>query len=107
MKDHVYGEESESFTNTNGDSVTIELNESKAHTLHLLNKVLDGDQEAANLLAECVHSQISINDVPVQALPTECGQLVTEELALWIDPIGMFILEDSYFSVPMLLICTF
>ncbi|XP_065220277.1 inositol polyphosphate 1-phosphatase [Planococcus citri] len=87
LKGHVYGEESESFTNTNGDHVAVNLNEDDSNTFAILRKVLDGDEEAANVLTKCVHSQVDIQDVPVQMFPSECGELPIEEIAIWIDPI--------------------
>lgn len=68
--------------------MTIHLNENESNTRLILSKVLDGDEEAANTLTECIHSQVDIQDVPVQMFPPECGELSAEEMAVWIDPIG-------------------
>lgn len=88
LKGYIYGEENNTFTNALGESVTVILNETKSNTLELLTKILDGDEAAAEYLTECVHSTISINDVPVQSIPNSIPVMALNELALWIDPIG-------------------
>ncbi len=57
-------------------------------TAVLLRQVLDGDDEAADLLAEVLHSVVSLEDIPVSAVPSDEPLVNLDELALWIDPIG-------------------
>lgn len=97
LKGFIYGEENNTFTNALGESVTVILNETKSNTLELLTKILDGDEAAAEYLTECVHSMISIDDVPVQSLPNSTPVMALTELALWIDPIGIVRLILIYF----------
>lgn len=67
------------------------LNEMKSDSLLLLTKILDGDGEAAECLADCIHSTMIIDDVPVHSLPTNIPAVALEELSMWIDPIGIVI----------------
>ena len=52
-------------------------------------KVLDGNMEAAKLLAEVVHSQVEVQKWP--ELETVTGEL-NDDIGVWIDPIGQYVL---------------
>lgn len=66
------------------------LTESKSNTVLLLEKILNGDETAARLMAETIYDAVSIDDVPVQILPDDGPYLDYKELSLWIDPIGKY-----------------
>ncbi|CAL1536353.1 unnamed protein product [Lymnaea stagnalis] len=81
----VYGEESNRFTNAVGDSVVVRVCGTCEETQELLKKVLNGNNEAALLLAEAVHrntDDISFdeNSFDIDVDTCDCG--------IWIDPIG-------------------
>lgn len=87
LAEHVKGEENNTFSNTLGESVTVEVCENFNDTAKLLEKVLNNDSEAASLLATEVHRDIELDDVPGgNLLPDDLG-LVVNDLGIWIDPI--------------------
>lgn len=51
LSDSIHGEESNTFTNTLGETVTVRVMETQEETEQLLMKVLDNNQVAAKLLA--------------------------------------------------------
>lgn len=70
--------------------MVVSVKSSSQNTSSLLLKVLDGNQKAADLLAEAVHdNQIELNDQYLNALLEEnlSLELNTEEIGIWIDPI--------------------
>lgn len=84
MSGSIYGEESNQFTNTLGETTTVCLCATPDLTKQLLMDILDGNEEAATLLSEVVHREAA-------ALPT-VGQLGQSEInasdvGIWIDPI--------------------
>ncbi|XP_066959706.1 inositol polyphosphate 1-phosphatase [Macrobrachium rosenbergii] len=85
LEDYVQGEESAEFTNTLGEKITVKICETEKETANLLAKVLDGNAEAAELLAAVVHSDITLQ------LETELAPKIPElpinNLGIWIDPI--------------------
>ncbi|XKL67059.1 hypothetical protein PGB90_010479 [Kerria lacca] len=87
LKNFIYGEESNKFTNVLGESVIITLNDCKVNTGNLLYKVLNGDERAVNALTEAVHSSILLNEVPVNILPADSIDIPAHDIAIWIDPI--------------------
>ena len=54
LQDNILGEESNKFTNSLGNSLTVEIKETTEGTKELLVKVLDNNETAANLLADQV-----------------------------------------------------
>ncbi|XP_022080167.1 inositol polyphosphate 1-phosphatase-like [Acanthaster planci] len=86
LGDYVFGEETNKFTNTLGESITVAVQSTEDQTCQLLTKVLDGNGDAATLLAKAVHC----DDV---ALPTDPGldslnaEVDVDSLGIWIDPI--------------------
>ncbi|RUS78447.1 hypothetical protein EGW08_013793 [Elysia chlorotica] len=83
LADSIYGEESNTFTNTKGDTITIEICHKQEETKALLKSILDGNDEAASLLSEAIHSspeiQVASERLDVDIDTTDCG--------VWIDPI--------------------
>lgn len=82
---HVHGEESAEFTNTLGENITVRVCETKEQTADLLAKVLDGNAEAASLLAAVVHSEVTakIDEELIRKVPV----LPLDNIGIWIDPI--------------------
>jgi len=44
LKAHIFGEESNTFTNANGEKIVVEVKENQGATAELLEKVLDGNK---------------------------------------------------------------
>ena len=60
---------------------------------HLLT-VLDGNESAARLLADLIHTDVTLDADEIQALEDKLDfELPLDELAIWIDPIGKLILR--------------
>ena len=94
LKDHIFGEESNKFTNTLGESVHVRVCDTQEDTSKLLSKVLDGRQGAADILAKLVHSDISPDDVKIEEglskVPDD-EDISVDDFGIWIDPIGIAI----------------
>lgn len=86
MKENIKGEESNVFCNALGERISVEKLESSTQTAELLSKVLNDDPEAAHLLAEEVHRDLTIDDVATQRPDVEIS-LNYAKLGVWIDPI--------------------
>ena len=56
LQDNILGEESNKFTNKLGNSLTVEIKETREGTKELLVKVLDNNETAAKLLADQVNN---------------------------------------------------
>nr|CAD7585916.1 unnamed protein product [Timema genevievae] len=85
---HIYGEETNSFTNTLGDTITVEVQKDQDSTAALLSKVLDGDTIAANLLASEVHRDMVLAEVDTGSVPLPLNlELPLKSMAMWVDPI--------------------
>ncbi|XP_072160857.1 inositol polyphosphate 1-phosphatase, partial [Bemisia tabaci] len=87
LKDFIYGEENNKFSNAAGDSIVVSVAEKETDTASLLSKVLAGDAEAANLLAAEIHSTIHSSDVSVDHWPNYELEVPLSRLGIWIDPI--------------------
>lgn len=83
---HIYGEESNKFTNTLGESIQVEVCSSPDETAKLLRQVLTGNQAAADILAKLVHYDAQPAYDQVDDIPEDC-QLELEDIGIWIDPI--------------------
>ena len=98
----VKGEENNVFSNTLGETITVEVCSSSEKTAELLRKVLDDDQVTADLLSREVHREIVLTDVAVHSrdIPTDFD-IDISDLGIWIDPIGMFDLfpYSFYFKI--------
>ncbi|XP_014662184.1 PREDICTED: inositol polyphosphate 1-phosphatase-like [Priapulus caudatus] len=83
IAERIFGEESNKFTNTKGETIRVDVKNTEEETCELLAKVLDGNMEAACLLAVAVHKEVrmkvDLNNVTIQ--------LPLKDLGVWIDPI--------------------
>ncbi|XP_033762742.1 inositol polyphosphate 1-phosphatase-like [Pecten maximus] len=86
IKGSIYGEESNTFTNAVGESITVEIQATKQHTTDLLNKVLDGNKRAADLLAREAHESVAV-DVGSGLEKLVGLEVNVEDIGVWIDPI--------------------
>ncbi|CAG7723327.1 unnamed protein product [Allacma fusca] len=57
---YIFGEECNTFTNALGESITVSVQDNVQRTADLLGTVLNGNVQAAKILAEEVHKEISI-----------------------------------------------
>lgn len=85
LKDHICGEESNSFENKLGESVAVEIKSTEDETCSLLVKVLNGNLDAAVLLAQLVHQDVTI--AMDSDLATVDAEVSVEDIGIWIDPI--------------------
>jgi len=89
MAQHIYGEESNMFTNSVGECIRISIGATHEETRQMLQKVLsEQHSQAAELLASEVHRVIKLDDdeklhdIPIDELTPYSN------LGIWIDPIG-------------------
>lgn len=88
MRSKIQGEESATFTNTLGDSITVEILGTPTETAFRLEKVLNGDKIAANLLAEEIHRVTNGKSLElVDPIPDIDEPINLDNLGIWIDPI--------------------
>lgn len=91
MVDNIKGEESNKFTNTIGESIHVKVKDTEQETCALLVNVLDGDVDAARILARTVHSSVLLDilsgDHKARLSKVDFS---TDNLGIWIDPIGEF-----------------
>lgn len=69
VRDNIYGEETATFTNGAGESIELQINDSQAETAECLLKILDGDNDAAEALAEEVHRLVICPNSDIEKLP--------------------------------------
>jgi len=81
------GEESNVFTNALGETIIVQVKDKVDSTAKLLEKVLDGNEKAAKLLAEQVHSSVTLSNTVTSQLPANLIDSFAE-VGVWIDPIG-------------------
>ena len=109
LKDEIFGEESNKFTNTLGESIQVEVCSTLEETSKLLrysasivtfrkcfqrcstfSRVLGGREGAADILAKLVHFEVkpetAVEDT-LSFIPESAGFDI-EDLGIWIDPIG-------------------
>ncbi|KAK9879364.1 hypothetical protein WA026_004212 [Henosepilachna vigintioctopunctata] len=86
LESRIRGEESNVFCNTLGEKITVEIKESQEDTADLLATVLNGNNDAAVLLAEEVHKSVSLEEINTIRCP-EYFSLDIDRLGIWIDPI--------------------
>ncbi|KAL2720335.1 inositol polyphosphate 1-phosphatase [Vespula squamosa] len=83
----VQGEENNTFTNTLGETIIVEVCSTCSETTFLLARVMGNDTETASFLATEVHKNIQLKDVQtVRDIPNDFT-LPIEDLGIWIDPI--------------------
>ena len=89
MSANIFGEESNKFTNALGESITVSVQSKVEETADLLRKVLNGNEDAARLLAEEVHRTIVADDSELTHLPNDVFTSY-QDIGIWIDPIGKY-----------------
>jgi len=90
IAEHLFGEETATFTNGNGDSVTVVVNGDRQKTRSTLEVVLGGGEEAttaAQLLTDLVYSNINVTIPDDNILTSTAVPFSPSELGIWIDPI--------------------
>lgn len=85
IRDNIKGEEGNKFENALNESIVVEVKEDPAETKALLLKVLDGNEGAAQALADEIHKDVSTAES--QELPEINESIDVENLGCWIDPI--------------------
>lgn len=99
LKGFIFGEESNKFTNNNGQEIVMEVQEDIAATFRHLVSVIDGNEKAAQLLADIIHTEISLETNEARVLRDKLDfELPLDELAIWIDPIGKMLFSLGSFS---------
>ena len=98
FKGFIFGEESNKFTNNNGQEIVVEVQEDIAATFRHLVSVIEGNEKAAQLLADIIHTEINLEMNEARVLRDKLDfELPLDELAIWIDPIGkMFFFLGSF-----------
>lgn len=92
LENSIFGEESSQFTNSLGDSVCVAVGSTEQQTQVCLEKVLDGNSSAAKILAQEVHKSVEYNSDDLGVFP-ELPELNLSSIGIWIDPIGIIVLE--------------
>merc|ERR1712002_743400 len=87
LRDSIFGEESNQFTNKLGQAVTVSVQKDEAATKELLARVLNDNKEAADLLAKEVHSDIKLDDILTSTIDKYNDSFNKEDIGVWIDPI--------------------
>ncbi|XP_022183908.2 inositol polyphosphate 1-phosphatase isoform X2 [Nilaparvata lugens] len=83
---HIYGEENNEIGLKTGEKVYLKIDTSKENTFNLLETLCDSI--AAQLLADIVHKEVLLEELPGNVfLPELSVDLPLEEMAIWIDPI--------------------
>ncbi|XP_041097882.1 inositol polyphosphate 1-phosphatase-like isoform X2 [Polyodon spathula] len=80
----IHGEESNTFENRLGGRVEVQVCSVETDTAALLCSVLDGNEEAAGLLAQTIHQEIELRDPAAERLELA---IPTSSMGIWIDPI--------------------
>ena len=88
MKDHLLGEESNTFTSGLGETITIELTDSDQETASLLSKVLEGHDKLVQLITTAIYEPLPLALSSEHVREMEDVEVNTANIGLWIDPIG-------------------
>ncbi|XP_034943859.1 inositol polyphosphate 1-phosphatase [Chelonus insularis] len=84
----VKGEENNVFSNTLGKTVIVEVCPTIEETTKLLTEVLDNNETTAKILADEVHRNIALSEVPTKTELDGCDVNINiDDLGIWIDPI--------------------
>ena len=87
LESFIFGEESNKFTNTLGETILVTIQENESKTKDLLSKVLNGNEVAAAVLAKQIHADIKLSDVNTDVNIPEDPNFDLTDLGIWIDPI--------------------
>ncbi|XP_061390670.1 inositol polyphosphate 1-phosphatase-like [Musca vetustissima] len=102
MKDNIRGEESPNFTNANGENIAIVVGPTATETEACLLAILQEEhQEAAKILAEEVHRQVTFDKELNEEIPELPNDVDYSQLGVWIDPIDAtaeYISGDTMFT---------
>ncbi|RZF48824.1 hypothetical protein LSTR_LSTR003204 [Laodelphax striatellus] len=83
---HIYGEETNEIGLITGEKVCLKIDSSKENTFNLLETLCD--DLAAHLLADIVHEEVLLSELPGNpTLPEVSVDIPLEGIAIWIDPI--------------------
>ncbi|XP_025093959.1 inositol polyphosphate 1-phosphatase-like isoform X2 [Pomacea canaliculata] len=89
MEGSIFGEESNLFTNTLGETKIIQMCPEPEQTKQLLLEILDDNKEAATLLSEVVHREAA--DITLSEMQDNETEIPDTDVGIWIDPIGQYI----------------
>jgi len=101
----IHGEESNVFTNSLGQTTTLELNGCRDTTRDLLLQVLNGNEKVSSLLADEVHREVVLSNEMLENIEQlENTDFDISGVGVWIDPIdgtsqyikGKEVLLDGY-----------
>uniref|UniRef100_A0A2K5X7T4 Inositol polyphosphate-1-phosphatase n=1 Tax=Macaca fascicularis TaxID=9541 RepID=A0A2K5X7T4_MACFA len=84
LEKHIFGEESNEFTNDLGEKITLRLCSTEEETAELLSKVLNGNKVASEALARVVHQDVAFTDPTLDSTEISVPQDI---LGIWVDPI--------------------
>lgn len=84
LQGHIGGEESNEFTNAQGETVAVRVCGTVGETAALLGSVLAPEQAAAELLAAAAHRDVVLGDTVLDGVALS---IPPGDLAIWIDPI--------------------
>ncbi|NXT51059.1 INPP phosphatase, partial [Pluvianellus socialis] len=84
LQGHIHGEESNEFSNGQGETVTVRVCATPGDTAALLLSVLEPARDAAELLAAAVHQDVALGDAELAGMAL---RVPPGDLAIWIDPI--------------------
>lgn len=102
FQNNIKGEEDSTFMNNGGEKVTLQVFDSVKETTECLTKVLNGNAEVAQLLAEEAHRDV-VYDIDLAELYIE---LNVENIGVIIDPIDATaeyikaVHKDTRFNIP-------
>lgn len=89
MRANIRGEETDTFTNADGETARVSVGEDATETAATLLHVLGGDAVAAELLAQQVHASAPARDAGCGELPDlPMDGFNFANMGIWVDPIG-------------------
>ncbi|GFR04743.1 inositol polyphosphate 1-phosphatase [Trichonephila clavata] len=83
LTSNIQGEEQNSFQNSLGESILVELSDSEEDTVALLSQVFDGKDHIARSLATAAHSK----DLACEKQYSSSCCIPADSIGIWIDPI--------------------
>lgn len=93
LSSRVYGEENNHFENKLGQSITVKVGADMKETTNMLIKILNGNNQIANLLARIIyhsnHSGQSFQRMDITNTNITDIYLEQNDIGIWIDPIGI------------------
>lgn len=80
-----------------GETVAVRVCATPGDTAALLLSVLEHERAAAELLAAAVHQDVALGDAELASVVLS---IPTQDLAIWIDPIGEGVLGEGGLGTP-------